>query len=159
MRISEQIFPRPVCLITTCDKEGRPNIMTASFLMPISFNPKYIAFSIAPSRYSFKNLKEIKEFGLNVCSKEMKEAAWICGTRSGKSCDKFKEANLTPENSKVIKPPLVKESPISFECKVEFMKEFGDHFIVVGKVVREVIRKKKFKPLVHKSMDIFPEIQ
>jgi flavin reductase (DIM6/NTAB) family NADH-FMN oxidoreductase RutF len=31
------------------------------------------------------------------------------------------------------------------------MKEFGDHFIVVGKVVEEHIRKAEFEPLLHYS--------
>jgi hypothetical protein len=29
------------------------------------------------------------------------------------------------------------------------MKEFGDYFIVVGKLVKEHIRKQEFEPLLH----------
>ncbi len=58
MRISEQIFPRVVILI--CSTDGKKdNVMSASFLMPISFEPKYLAFSILPKRHTFKNLKKI----------------------------------------------------------------------------------------------------
>jgi flavin reductase (DIM6/NTAB) family NADH-FMN oxidoreductase RutF len=151
MRISQQIFPRPIILITTVNKEGKPNVMTASFVMPVSFEPKYLAFSISPQRYTFENLKETKEFVVNVASKEMKEKAEICGSFSGKTKDKFKLANLEIEKASIVKAPLLKEAPISFECKLELMKEFGDHFIVVGKVVKEHIRKKEFEPLLHSS--------
>lgn len=150
MRISEQIFPRIVCLLTTTDKKRNDNIMTISFIMPVSFEPKYIAFSISPKRKSFSNLKEVPEFGINVCSKEMKEIAWICGTKSGRDVDKFELLGLEKEKSLKIAPPLVKISPISFECIVKDMKLFGDHYVVVGKVVREVVRKKEFDPLLHK---------
>lgn len=151
MRISEQIFPRVVCLITTANKQSKPNVMTASFLMPVSFEPKYVAFSISPTRYSFENLKAVKEFGLNVCSKDMEEVAWVCGSHSGSDTDKFKLARITPEKSKLIRPPVIAECPVSFECRVEGMEHFGDHWLVVGRVVAEHVRSTSFKPLMHKS--------
>lgn len=159
MKISQQIFPRAVALIVTISKEGKPNVMTASFLMPISFEPKYLAFSIAPTRYSFENLKEVKEFTLNICSEDMLNEAKICGSYRGENIDKFKLANLETEKSFKVKPPLIKNSPISFECRVELMKEFGDHFLVVGRVVNEKVRKEEFKPLLHKTSDIFPSLK
>jgi flavin reductase (DIM6/NTAB) family NADH-FMN oxidoreductase RutF len=159
MKISQQIFPRAVALVVTINKEGKPNVMTASFLMPISFEPKYLAFSIAPTRYSFKNLKEVKEFTLNICDDSMLEEAKICGSYSGRDKDKFKLADLETESSSKVKPPSIKKSPISFECKVEFIKKFGDHFLVVGRVVNERVRKEDFKPLLHKSGDIFSKLE
>ncbi len=165
MRISEQIFPRPVALICTINKEGKANVMTASFLMPISFEPKYLAFSISPKRASFLNLKEIPEFTLNLLSKEMKKEAEICGSFSGKGRDKFEIANLIIEKSKKVLPPVIygakgkgqkkKIVPVSFECKVVEIKEFGDHFLVVGEVLNEWQRKTKFEPLLHYSKGIF----
>ena len=157
MRISAQIFPRCVVLIATVDSNGKPNVMTASFVMPVSFNPKYVAIAIAPSRHTLHNLKEVPEFTLNLASKDMKEKAEICGSYSGKEKDKFKLASLDIEKSELVRPPLLKEAPISFECKVEEMKEFGDHFIVVGKVLREHVRKKEFEPLLHKSGEVYME--
>jgi flavin reductase (DIM6/NTAB) family NADH-FMN oxidoreductase RutF len=158
MRISEQIFPRVVALISSTDGK-RDNVMTASFLMPISFEPKYLAFSVSPKRRTFENLKKIKEFTLNILSEEMKEIAKICGSYSGKEIDKFELAKLEKEKSKFVKPPMIKNCPISFECKIELMKEFGDHYLIVGKVLNETVRKKNFKPLLHKTGEIFPKLE
>ena len=155
MRISEQIFPRVVALIVSVDENRKENVMTASFLMPISFEPKYVAIAVAEERLTFENLKKTKEFTLNICSKEMKEKAIICGSYSGREKDKFELAKIEREKSKIVKPSLIKESPISFECKVEFMNKFGDHWLVVGKVVEEHVRRKEFSPLLHKSKDKF----
>jgi flavin reductase (DIM6/NTAB) family NADH-FMN oxidoreductase RutF len=155
MKISEQIFPRVVALICTSNKEGRPNVMTASFLMPISFEPKILAVSISPKRYSFENLKEVPEFTLNVLKKEMKEIAEICGSFSGRKFDKFRMAKLETEKSKKVLPPMIKNCPISLECKTLEMKEFGDHFLIVGEVLEEWIRKEKFDPLLHKTGEIY----
>jgi len=156
MRISEEIFPRMVCLIISVNKEGKANVMTASFLMPVSFEPKYSAFSISPKRYTFQNLKEVPEFTLNLLSKGMKKEAIICGSYSGREIDKFKKANLITEKSKTISPPVIK-CPISFECRIAEMKEYGDHFLVVGKILEEWIREQNFIPLLHKSGNIFME--
>lgn len=158
MRISEQIFPRVCALICSSNGE-RDNVMTASFLMPVSFEPKYVAVSISPKRLTLSNLNKVKEFTLNILSEEMLEIAKICGSYSGKNFDKFKMAKLEKEKSKFIKPPMVKNCPISFECKVELMKEFGDHYLIVGKVLNEAVRKKNFKPLLHKTGEIFPELK
>jgi len=158
MRISEEIFPRVCALI--CSTDGKKdNVMTASFLMPISFEPKYLAFSLGPKRYTFSNLKKVPEFTLNILEDKMQEVAMLCGSLSGKDVDKFKEARLHKEKSKKVKPPTIKESPISFECKVVYMEKFGDHYLVVGKVVNEVIRKKEFSPLLHKTGKIFFKIK
>jgi len=157
MRISEQIWPRMVALI--CTGKEKANVMTASFVMPISFKPKYIAFSIAPQRHSFRSLQKNKEFTFNVCDEKMKEKAEVCGSYSGKDVDKFEIANLTKERAKFVRPPLIKESPISFECKVELSQLFGDHYLIVGKVVNEKIRRKKFKPLLHKTLNEYPKLK
>jgi flavin reductase (DIM6/NTAB) family NADH-FMN oxidoreductase RutF len=155
MRISQQIFPRPTALITTIDKNGKENVATFSFLMPVSSEPKYVAFSISPKRHSFKNLKETKEFVINVLSKEMKKEAEICGSFSGRDKDKFVLAKLTKQKAEKVKPPLIKECPISLECKVVSIQEFGDHYLVVGIVEKEHIRKEEFDPLLHFSGDVF----
>ncbi len=159
MKISQQIFPRPVALLVSIDKNGRPNVMTASCVMPISFEPKYVAFSISPKRYTFALLRETGEFTFNICDDALLESAKICGTHFEKTEDKFRLAKLTKEPSELVKPPTIKECPISFECKVEFMKEFGDHFLVVGKVLAERVRKEDFKPLLHKSGEVFPKVK
>ena len=155
MKISQQIFPRVVALITSIDKNGKPNVMSASFLMPLSFSPKLLAISVSPLRHTFSNLKEVKEFVVNVCSKDLKEAAMICGSYSGKEVNKFELANLEIEKAKKVKPPLIKNCPLSLECKIIFMKEFGDHWLVVGEVVEEHLRRKDFEPLLHISGDKF----
>jgi len=56
MKISEEIFPRRICII---NKDEKSNIMT------ICFDQKYSALSISSKRYTFQNLKEIPEFSLN----------------------------------------------------------------------------------------------
>ncbi|MDH5816115.1 MAG: flavin reductase family protein [Candidatus Nezhaarchaeota archaeon] len=151
LRISEELYPRLTVLITTCSKDGSYNVATFSFIMPVSFEPKYLAFSISPFRQTFKNLKEVGEFVVNIPTEDMLQKVWICGTKSGKDVNKFDLARLEIIESKKVRPPRIKDCPIQLECKVEFMKEFGDHYIVVGKVVEEHVERGFFKPILHYS--------
>lgn len=148
-RISKLIFPRPTVLITTCDKQGKPNVAAFSFITPVSFNPKYVSFAVAPERHTFRNLLECREFVVNVPSEGLLSKVWICGSESGRDVDKFKLAGLEVEGGSKVRPPRIKNCPIQLECVVEFMKEFGDHYLVVGKVVEEHVEKLDLRPILH----------
>ncbi len=150
-RISQILHPRLTVLITTCDQSGKPDVATFSFFMPVSFEPKYVAFAVAPQRLTFANLQEVKEFVVNVPTAEMLSKVWVCGSVSGREADKFKLAGLTPLPSEKVKPPRIKECPVQLECVVKWMGEFGDHWLVVGKVVAEHVERTDFEPLLHYS--------
>lgn len=157
MRISQQIFPRPVVLVVTVDGRGRENVMPASFVMPVSFNPKYLAVAIAPERHTLSNLMEVGEFTANVATLDMLEQVKVCGSYSGRDVDKFSMARLSRMPSKKVRPPGIVESPITFECVVEYTGLFGDHYLVVGRVVEEHVRSTEFRPLLHYSGDRYME--
>lgn len=157
MRISQEIFPRPVVLVVTVDGKGKENIMPASFVMPVSFSPKYVAIAVAPERHTFSNLKEVGEFTVNVATLEMLEQVRVCGSHSGRDVDKFSMTKLTKTPSKKIRPSGIAESPITLECVVAYMNLFGDHYLVVGKVVEEHVRKTTFSPLLHHTGDSYME--
>jgi len=150
-RISQILYPRLTVLITTCDGSGKPDVATFSFFMPVSFEPKYVAFAVAPQRLTFANLREVREFVVNVPTIEMLDEVWTCGSVSGREADKFKLTGLTAVPSVKVKPPRIKECPVQLECAVEWMGEFGDHWLVVGKVVAEHVERTDFEPILHYS--------
>ncbi|MEM1515125.1 MAG: flavin reductase family protein [Candidatus Bathyarchaeia archaeon] len=158
VNISKLIFPRVVALITTCDKNGTPNVASFSFLMPISFEPKYLAFSVAPERYTFKNLKDVGEFVVNIPGEEMLKEVWICGTISGRNVDKFSLVRLEMEKSLKVRPPRIRGCLVQLECTIEFMEKFGDHYLIVGRIVQEHVSQTNFKPILHYSGKTFYRI-
>lgn len=130
----KSIAPRPVAVITTMDKEGNPNAAPFSFLMPISMNPPIVGFASAPTRKTLKNIRETKEFVLNILSKENLSKLWFCGQKYyGKN--KIKDAGFTEEKSKRVKVPRIKEGIAWIECVLDSEKEVGDHILVTGKVL------------------------
>ena len=149
MRIGEEIYPRPTVLITTVDSTGKPDVATFSFVMPVSMQPKYIAFAVSPRRHTYSNLKEVPEFVLNVADENMLREVWVAGILSGRDTDKFEVLKLEILPSNRVRPPRVAKSPIQLECVVEGMEEYGDHWIVVGRVVEEHIAREEFTPILH----------
>ncbi len=77
---------------------------------------------------------------------------WSCkggiGTCSGTDTDKFAKFKLTPVQSKVVRPPLIKECLANIECKV--IDIITKHNIVVLEAVAEYIdTARKEKRTVH----------
>jgi len=151
------LYPKQTILVTCISKDGKPNIMTAVWATPVSFDPPYLAICIGKKRYSHNLIKETKEFALNFPSAEMKDAVVICGSISGKNTDKFKEANLTQLKAKKIKAPLIKECLASIECKVVNEINAGDHTIFVGEVLAAQ-KNKEGKILLDKGGENFIEL-
>ena len=50
--------------------------------------------------------------------RELAAAANLCGTLSGRDHDKFKEAGLTLIPSKQVRPPVIAECVVHYECRV-----------------------------------------
>jgi flavin reductase (DIM6/NTAB) family NADH-FMN oxidoreductase RutF len=97
-----------VVMVTCCDKDGRANIITVGMYMPISSNPPQVCIGIAPERYSHDLIFEQAEFVVNSPSISLKEKMHLCGIKSGRDTDKFKEFRLTPIPAKKVRPPLIK---------------------------------------------------
>jgi flavin reductase (DIM6/NTAB) family NADH-FMN oxidoreductase RutF len=133
-----------VILVTSISKEGKANIITLAWQMPISHNPPLCAISIAKSHFSHQLIESTREFVINVPNVELLDVVKFCGSVSGKVIDKFKEGKLTPIPAKIVKPPLIKECIGHLECKLLEMHPAGDHTIFIGKIVSALVNKDLF---------------
>lgn len=140
-------YPEPVVLVTSADKQGKPNIIALGWSMITSFSPPMVAISVGKTRYSHKLISEGKEFVLAFPHEGMKDKVLYCGTHSGREVDKFKEAELTAQPAKDVHPPLIEECLVNMECKVEGELDTGDHTIFAGKIVRAYVSEKEGRRL------------
>lgn len=135
LKPSTSLTPLPVVMIS-CGNMEKANILTIAWTGIINSEPPMVSISIRPSRYSYEIIKETKEFVLNIPDEKLVWQLDFCGTKSGREIeDKFKVARLTKEESKKIKAPLIKECPISLECKVKEIKHLGSHDIFMAEIV------------------------
>jgi len=128
------LYPLPAALVS-CGTMEKSNIITVAWTGIINTNPAMVYISVRPSRYSYKLIKEQGEFVINLTNKELARATDWCGVRSGSKFDKFKEMRLHKEKANFVKCPMIKESPVSVECKVKEIKELGSHHMFIAEVL------------------------
>ena len=129
------LYPLPAVMVSVTDGQGNDNIITVAWTGTICTNPPMVYISVRPSRYSYKMLKKTGEFVINLTTEELAFATDYCGVRSGRDVDKFKEAHLTKEPAQFVKAPMIKESPVSIECRVTEVKELGSHHMFLAEVL------------------------
>ncbi len=91
-----KMIDRDWMLVTAADGD-RINTMTASWGgMGILWNKRVAFVFIRPQRYTYEFTEKSDRMTLTFFGGEKREALKICGTKSGRDCDKIKEAGLAP---------------------------------------------------------------
>ncbi len=129
------LYPLPAVMVSVAGLDGEKNIITIGWTGTICSDPPMVSISVRPERYSYQMLKDTGEFVINLTTKELAFATDYCGVKSGRDVDKFKEMNLTALPGKVVKAPLIGESPVNIECQVTEVKHLGTHDMFLAKVV------------------------
>ena len=127
-------YPLPAVMVS-CGTMEKGNIITVAWTGILNTNPAMVYISVRPTRYSYNLIKESKEFVINLTNRQLAYATDWCGVRSGEKYDKFKEMKLHKEKAKFVSAPLIKESPVSIECKVKDIIKFGSHDMFVAEVL------------------------
>ena len=128
------IYPLPVVMVSSGNME-KSNIITVAWTGILNTNPATVYISVRPERYSYNIIKESGEFVINLTNEDLVYATDWCGVKSGRDVDKFKEMKLTKEKANFVKCPMIKESPVSIECKVREIKELGSHHMFIADVL------------------------
>ncbi len=108
----------------TVKNDNKLNTMTIGWgTLGFMWNKPVFIVAVRYSRYTYEMLEKAKEFTVSVPLKvDMKKELAICGTKSGRDMDKFKECGLTSVDSKVIHTPIIGECELHYECKVVYQQ-------------------------------------
>ena len=128
------IYPLPAVMVS-CGDMKNANIITVAWTGIINTNPAMCYISVRPERFLSGIIKKNKEFVINLTTKELAKITDWCGVKSGRDFDKFKEMGLTKEKATIVKAPMIAESPISVECKVDKIVPLGSHEMITAKIV------------------------
>ena len=128
------LYPLPVVMVS-CGTMEKSNIITVAWTGILNTNPATVYIAVRPTRYSYHLIKEEGEFVINLTNKNLVRATDWCGVKTGSQVDKFKEMKLTKEKANFVKCPMIKESPVSVECKVREIQEMGSHHIFIADVL------------------------
>ncbi len=128
------VYPVPAVMVSCGDMENS-NIITVAWTGIVNTNPAMVYISVRPSRYSYDLIKKSGEFIINLTNENLAYTTDWCGVKSGKNVDKFKEMKLEKEKANFVKCPMIKEAPVSVECKVVEIKEYGTHHMFIAEVL------------------------
>jgi flavin reductase (DIM6/NTAB) family NADH-FMN oxidoreductase RutF len=144
--LQSAIAPRPICFASTIDKSGNINLSPFSFFNLFSTNPAVVIFS--PSRrvrdnttkHSLHNVLEVPEVVINIVDFEMVQQASLTSCEYPKGTNEFEKAGFTMQPATIVKPPMIKEAKVKFECKVLEVKSLGEQGGAGNLVFAEVLR-------------------
>lgn len=128
------LYPLPAVMVSCGIPGERSNILTVAWTGTICSDPAMVYISIRPERYSYDIIKKTGEFVINLTTERLARVTDLCGVKSGRDIDKFKEYGLTPIESKYVSAPSIGESPVNIECKVKNIIPLGTHHMFIAEV-------------------------
>ena len=138
------VTPRPIGWISTRDKKSIDNIAPYSFFNAVAYVPPQVMFASTGDKSdrdgtkdSVANIKETKEFCVNIVSYEMRHQMNATSKSLPAEIDEFEHAELKKIDCNLIECPRVVGAPAALECKlVEIIQLPGAaNFAVFGEVV------------------------
>jgi flavin reductase (DIM6/NTAB) family NADH-FMN oxidoreductase RutF len=129
------LYPTPVLLIGTYDKDGRPNLSTVAWGGICCSQPPCVAISLREATYTHGNIVARRAFTVSVPSETQVKEADFCGMVSGKRVDKFATMKVTPVKSALVDAPYGEEFPLVLECKLVRSVGVGLHTQFIGQIV------------------------
>jgi len=137
--------------VSTVGASGQLNLAPFSFFNVVCVDPPLLAFAPGLRRSkeadagrgeakdTLRNIRETKEFVVNIVTYELREAMNLTSGEYDASVNEFELARLTPEPSKIVRPPRIAESPVNFECKLHQILDFSttptSGSLVIGEIV------------------------
>jgi flavin reductase (DIM6/NTAB) family NADH-FMN oxidoreductase RutF len=133
------IYPIPAVMVSCGHQPEEYNILTISWTGTINSDPPMCSISVRPERHSYEIIKRTGEFVINLTTEELARATDWCGCRSGSKYNKWEKMKLTPAPGKIVKAPVIEESPVNIECVVKNVLELGTHHMFIAEVVNVII--------------------
>ena len=128
------LAPIPAALVTSGTME-KPNVATVAWCGIVASDPPKIYISLRKSRLSHEIISESGFFALHLTTSSMVRAVDACGVYSGRKKDKIRAWSLTPEKASKIPCPILKQSPLALECRVDRVIPLGSHDMFLADIL------------------------
>lgn len=153
------IAPRPIGWIGSRDGDGILNLAPYSFFNAVNESPPIIAFCSSSRKDTLNNVETTGEFVWNLATRSLADQMNISCKSVAPEVDEFELSGLKTEPSVEVNVPRVKESPVSFECRliqiVQLKTSGGEQlnsWLVLGEVVGVHIKEDLIKNGVYDTL-------
>jgi len=147
-------------MLVTAGDRHKFNTMTANWGgVGHLWNKPVVFVFVRPERYTFQFIENSEGFTLSFYEEAYREALNLCGTKSGRDCNKIAEAGLTAHFTE-LGYPVFTEAKLVFECrklyatmlnkeefldpkplKVHYTTKGGLHKLFIAEIEKVWIRK------------------
>jgi flavin reductase (DIM6/NTAB) family NADH-FMN oxidoreductase RutF len=136
------VGPRPIGWISTLSTDGGANLAPYSFFNGFNYFPPIIGFSSIGWKDTVANVQASGEFCWNLATRALAEEMNLTCAPAPPQIDEFEVAGLTKTAGRIVKAPMVMESPVNFECRLTqlIQLETAEHtqvdtWLILGEVV------------------------
>jgi len=147
------VAPRPIALVTSCDVEGRLNAAPFSAFNYFSLDPAIVGLGVAnrpgkeaSPKDTARNIRNTREFVINVVTEDMAEAMNICAVDFPPGVNEIEMAGLSTEASSLVSVPRIREAHGALECRELMTLEIGRSRIILGEVLAVYVEDRFIGP-------------
>lgn len=139
--LTSTVVPRPIAWVTTTSSAGQPNAAPFSFFNVMSKEPPLLAIGIQANddgsmKDTGRNILETGEFVVNLVSQSLADAMNVTSAHLPPDVNELERADLESCPSIRVRPPRIRRSPVSLECRLHSKIEVStNHLIVIGEIL------------------------
>jgi flavin reductase (DIM6/NTAB) family NADH-FMN oxidoreductase RutF len=121
---NQLVVPRPIGWISSMGADGSVNLAPFSFFNAVAYVPPQVMFAttgphnLGGPKDSLRNIRETGEFVFNLATWELRGAVNLSSAPAPPGTDEFEVAGLSKTVARIVRPPLVAESPVHLECRL-----------------------------------------
>jgi flavin reductase (DIM6/NTAB) family NADH-FMN oxidoreductase RutF len=131
----KRFLPLPVTLITSMDAQKIVNAAPYSCVMPILRPLNLIALASALPRDTLRNIRETREFVVNVMGQPGFRQALQCARNYPPEIDELAEVGLETLPAKKVAPPRVREAVGWIEAVLDQEVTGENYALIIGRVL------------------------
>ena len=123
-------YPTGVSAITAMAGDGAPLGLIVGTFSSVSLDPPLVGFLPDKSSSTWPKIEQTGHFCVNVLASDQQD---VCRQLAGKAPDKFAQVPYTLSGHNL---PVVTGALATIECRLHSVTDAGDHFFVLGRVLR-----------------------
>ena len=123
-------FATGVTVVTCTDDDGRPYGITANSFSSVSLRPRLLLWNVAKVSNSLQAFLDAEHFAINILARDQQELSSHFAKSDHTLFDTV-EILRSEENV-----PLFPGTLACFQCRTFQIHDCGDHYIIIGEVVR-----------------------
>lgn len=128
------VVPRPIAWVTTLSADGVTNLAPHSFFTVACRRPPIVQFSSVGKKDTLRNVVATGEFVVNLAAASLLDQVNSSAARFEPDHSEVEALGIETEPSVTVRPPRVRRSPVSIECRLHSTNELGDSTAILGEV-------------------------